>query len=55
MRRVLLVAGLTALFASSTGSALAAPDVPTVPKDCHEWNALLHIQNVRSCDPPPSE
>ena len=33
----------------------SAPDVPTVPKDCQEWNALLHLQNVRSCDPPPTQ
>lgn len=55
MRRVLVVAGLTALLAGTAAPALAAPDLPTVPQDCHEWNALLHLENVRSCDPPPTE
>ena len=55
MRRILLLAGLTAMFASTGGAALAAPGLPTVPQNCHEWNALLHIDNVRSCDPPPTE
>ncbi len=55
MRRLLLVVSLIGLFSVAAGPALAAPPVPTVPKDCHEWNDLLHIQNVRSCDPPPSE
>jgi hypothetical protein len=32
--------------------AFAAPPspVPSIPQNCHEWNALLHIDNVRSCD-----
>lgn len=55
MRRLLLVVSLTWLFSAVAGSAMAAPSLPTVPQDCHEWNALLHIDNVRSCDPPPSE
>ena len=55
MRRLLLVASLTGLFSVVAGPAIAAPPLPTVPKDCHELNDLLHIQNVRNCDPPPSE
>ena len=51
MRKVLIVLSmLAAITGISAGPALAAQSVPSVPKDCHEWNALLHIDNVRDCD-----
>jgi hypothetical protein len=56
MRRVLVLTALTAAVLGGTAApALAAgPELPKVPKNCHEWNELLHIQNVRSCDDPPA-
>jgi hypothetical protein len=54
LRKTLTVLALVGAFsAAGAGPALAAPDIPQVPKNCHEWNQLLHIQNVRSCDDPP--
>ena len=51
MRKLLTVLSLLgAMTALGAGPALAATAVPSVPKDCHEWNALLHIQNVKDCD-----
>ncbi len=48
MRKVLIVLSLLAV---TTGlSAAPALAGPSVPKNCHEWNALLHIDNVRDCD-----
>jgi hypothetical protein len=44
---VALVGVLTALGAAP---ALASTPLPSVPKNCHEWNALLHIDNVKDCD-----
>jgi hypothetical protein len=55
MRRLLLVVSLTGLFSVVAGPAIAAPELTTVPQKCHEWNALLHMDNLRSCDPPPTE
>ena len=53
MRKTLITLALTGLFAgASAGPALAGPEVPSVPKNCHEWNQLLGIDNVRSCDDP---
>ena len=58
-RRLLTVAaaGLAAAAVLAPAApALAEPPVgvPDV-RDCHEMNAFLHLQNVRSCDPPPTE
>jgi hypothetical protein len=56
MRNPLIVLAMVGAFAAAgVAPALAAPPspVPSVPKNCHEWNQLLHIQNVRSCDDPP--
>jgi hypothetical protein len=54
-RRLLVAAAAAAVLTGAAGGALAAPpELPSVPKDCHEWNELLHIQNVRSCDGDPS-
>ncbi len=51
MRKTVLTLALAAAFAGATAApALAGPPLPTVPKDCHELNALLHIDNVRDCD-----
>ena len=51
VRKLLIVVSLLgAMTALGAGPALAATAVPSVPKDCHEWNALLHIQNVKDCD-----
>lgn len=55
MRRLLIATAVVGLLTGASGSALAAPpELPGVPKNCHEWNQLLHIQNVRSCDDPPA-
>ena len=55
-RRLLTVAAVTAGLLAPAVPALAEPPVgiPDV-RDCHEMNAFLHLQNVRSCDPPPEE
>jgi hypothetical protein len=56
VRKTVVTLALTALFGGLAATpALAGPPVPTVPsvpKNCHEWNSLLGIQNVRSCDEP---
>ena len=54
MRTSLLVVALVGMF-SAVGAAPALaepsiPSVPSVPQNCHEWNDLLHIQNVVACD-----
>jgi hypothetical protein len=57
LRKPLIVLALVGVFgALGVAPALAAPPspVPSVPKNCHEWNALLHIENVRSCDGDPT-
>jgi hypothetical protein len=38
------------LSAIGVAPALAASPLPPVPQNCHDWNALLHIDNVQSCD-----
>jgi hypothetical protein len=53
MRR-LLVATALASVALAGGAAAAPPEVPKLPSNCHEWNDLLGIDNVRSCDDPPA-
>ncbi len=40
---------LTSLAPAATAAA-GPPGGITIPKDCHEWNELLGIDNVRSCD-----
>ena len=53
MRKTLIVLALTGLFTGGVATpALAGPEVPKVPSNCHEWNQLLGIQNVRECDDP---
>jgi hypothetical protein len=47
MNRVLALVFAAALLAPTAASA--APPIK-IPQNCHEWNALLHIDNVRSCD-----
>ena len=57
MRRLLLIPVLTAAVLGVTAApALASPPVPVppVPQDCHDWNELLHIDNVMDCDGPSS-
>jgi hypothetical protein len=56
LRKPLIVLALVGVLGAVATPALAAPPspVPSVPKNCHEWNELLHIQNVRSCDDPSS-
>ena len=53
MRR-LLVATAVVSVALAGAAAAAPPELPKVPQDCHEWNDLLGIDNVRSCDDPPA-
>ena len=51
MRKPLIVVALIGMFtAVGVAPALAAPPIPSVPQNCHEWNELLGIDNVRSCD-----
>jgi hypothetical protein len=53
MRKPLIVLALVGAFAAAgTVPALAAPPspIPSIPQNCHDWNKLLHIDNVRSCD-----
>jgi hypothetical protein len=51
VRTSLLVVALVGMFSGlAAAPALAAPPLPTVPQDCHEWNELLGIQNVMDCD-----
>jgi hypothetical protein len=48
MNRILAgVFAAAALVVPATASA--APPIH-IPQNCHEWNELLHIDNVRSCD-----
>lgn len=49
MRRVLALSATALVLAAGAASA-APPEVPKVPKNCHEWNDLLGIDNVRDCD-----
>ncbi len=49
MRKVLIVLSLLGAF-TVAGAAPALAAGPGVPKNCHELNALLHIDNVRDCD-----
>jgi hypothetical protein len=49
MRKALLALVVIASFGPSTAAIAAGPPI-TIPKDCHEWNQLLGIDNVRSCD-----
>ena len=41
---------LTAVAPASTAFAAAPPPDVKIPQNCHEWNDLLGIDNVRSCD-----
>ena len=52
MRKPLIVLALVGMFSAVSVPAFAAPPspIPSIPQNCHEWNALLHIDNVRSCD-----
>ena len=52
MRRLLAAAALASV-ALAGAAAAAPPELPKVPTNCHEWNDLLGIDNVRSCDDPP--
>ena len=56
LRKALLTLALSAAFTGALAApAVAAPpgpEIPTLPQNCHEWNQLLGIQNVRSCDDP---
>ena len=53
MRKTVLVLALAAFLSGATAApALAGPDLPKVPKSCHEWNDLLGIDNVRDCEDP---
>lgn len=53
MRRLLAAVAVGGV-ALAGAAAAAPPELPKVPKDCHEWNDLLGIDNVRSCDDPPA-
>ena len=46
----LLAAGSLGATAAPALAATAGPDIPKIPSNCHEWNDLLGIDNVRSCD-----
>lgn len=53
LRKTLLTLALSAAFAGALAApASAGPEVPSVPQNCHEWNELLGIDNVRECDDP---
>lgn len=47
-RGATLVATLCIAALVPASSAVAGP--VKVPQNCHEWNELLGIDNVRSCD-----
>jgi hypothetical protein len=52
MRKVLvtlLAIGSLGAIASPAVAATSGPPLPQIPKDCHEWNDLLGIDNVRDC------
>ena len=50
MRRALTVLALATLVSGAAAApALAGPTVPSVPQDCRELQALLHIENVKDC------
>lgn len=53
MRRLLIATAVIGVL-TGAGAASAAPPIPQVPQNCHEWNELLHIQNVRDCEDPTS-
>ena len=57
MRKILTVLAVVGVMSAGAAPALAAPPspIPGVPQNCHEWNELLHIQNVRSCDGEPTQ
>ena len=52
MRKIMIAAIAVAVLvpAGSASAAAAGPDIPDAPANCHEWNELLHIDNVRGCD-----
>ena len=53
LRKALLILALSAAFTGALAApASAGPEIPSVPQNCHEWNQLLGIQNVRECDDP---
>jgi hypothetical protein len=56
VRKTLIVLAVIGVMGAGATPALAAPPspIPSVPQNCHEWNELLHIQNVRSCDGDPT-
>ena len=45
----LLAVGSLGAVASPAVAATAGPDLPKIPQNCHEWNDLLGIDNVRDC------
>ncbi|MFN2538559.1 MAG: hypothetical protein ABR549_10470 [Mycobacteriales bacterium] len=49
----LVLAATAAMTVPLVASAAAQTPVPGVPDptDCHAMNKLLHIDNVRNCDP----
>jgi hypothetical protein len=52
MRKILvaaLAAGSLAAVASPAIAATSGPPLPKIPQDCHDWNDLLGIDNVRDC------
>lgn len=50
MRKLLPVLVALASFGPLAASAAAGPEIPSIPKNCNEWNELLGIDNVRDCD-----
>lgn len=53
LRKTVLALVLATAFSGALAApAAAAPPIPEVPENCHEWNQLLGIQNVRECDDP---
>ena len=52
MRKLMIAAFAAAALvpAGTATAATAGPEIPKVPTNCHEWNDLLGIDNVRSCD-----
>jgi hypothetical protein len=53
MRKSLAILIALAAFGPTAGTAVASkdvPEIPEIPQNCHEWNQLLGIDNVQSCD-----
>jgi hypothetical protein len=50
-RRLAALIATLCLTSLAPATAVAGPPGSiTIPKDCHEFNELLGIDNVRSCD-----